>query len=269
MFDGPLELPGRRLSWRSAGEGRPLLLLNGYAATAADWDPTFVEALTKCFRIISPDHRGMGDSTWGTDDEPLTIESMAADAEALLDHLSLGPAAVVGWSMGGFVAQRLALGAPTRVTAMALLSTDPGGPDAVLPPPEVRAQLADASGSPREQATRLLQLLFPAPVAARVDQEVGDLVAAARAELDPHVLVGQDAAIAAWYAEVPPPLPPDPPPVLVVAGDVDVVVPPANAALLAERWPGARVERFADAGHAVMAEYPTEVADLLTEFLAR
>lgn len=133
---GQLGIAGRAFSWHALGSGQPLLLVNGYAATAADWDPTFLAGLAEGFEVICPDNRGLGGSELGTAVE-LTIDSMAADLEALLDELAIEGLPVVGWSMGGFVAQRLATRAPERVTALGLLATDPGGEESVLAEPRV------------------------------------------------------------------------------------------------------------------------------------
>ncbi|HWM63777.1 MAG TPA: alpha/beta hydrolase [Solirubrobacterales bacterium] len=116
MFEpgGATEIDGRRLSWRSVGTGPPLLLVNGYAATAADWDPAALSALAESFEVVCPDNRGVGGSQLG-DPAELTIDSMAADLEALLDALEIERAPVAGWSMGGFAVQRLAVRAPHRI----------------------------------------------------------------------------------------------------------------------------------------------------------
>jgi pimeloyl-ACP methyl ester carboxylesterase len=261
-----VEHRGRRLAWRWSGAGPTLLLLQGYGGTATDWDPTFLAGLTETFRVVRPDPRGIGDSTLGDPDdpcEPLTVASMADDALAVLDASGGGVAVVVGWSMGGFVAQALACAAPERVAGLALISTDAGGPDALLADPEVWASLVDDSGTPRQQASRLLHLLFPMPLADSVEAEVGDLVAKARAALDPGVLRRQEGAIDEWHVARPPAVPSVVPPPVVVAGSDDVVIPAANAALVAARWPGARTVTFAGAGHAVMAQRPAEVVDLI------
>jgi pimeloyl-ACP methyl ester carboxylesterase len=192
---------------------------------------------------------------------------MAADLEALLDALEIERARVAGWSMGGFAVQRLAVHAPHRVEAMALLSTDPGGGAAVPADPEVWAKLVDHSGTPREQATRLISLLFPPGRAVEIDRRFGDLVAAARAELSTAALEAQERAMAAWHEEDPPAPGPVAPPALVLHGSEDVVVPPANAGALAARWPGARVEPIAGGGHAFMAQEPQRLADLMISFL--
>lgn len=247
----------------------PLLLINGYAATAADWDPTFVGALGRSFELILADNRGVGTAPLGELDAPLTIETMAADLEALLDAREIEKLPVAGWSMGGFIAQTLAARSPQRVEALVLLSTDPGGPDAVLAEPAIWARLADDSGTPREQATRLISLLFPPSMAAEIDRQFGDVVAAARAELSPAVLSAQIAAMEAWHASEQPRPPASAPPVLIAHGDADFVIPAANADRLADVWPDCRVERFAGGGHAFMAQEPERIADLITSFLLR
>jgi pimeloyl-ACP methyl ester carboxylesterase len=263
---GTVARGARQIGWRRVGGGAPLVLLNGYAATAADWDPGFLDALSAPFELVLIDHRGMGTSSWGDDAELLTIEAMAADVVAVLDALGLARVPVVGWSMGGFVAQALAAGAPDRVQAMGLLGTDPGGPGAVLADPEVWAQLTDTSGSAREQATRLLQVLFPAALAAELDEQVGALVADGRAALDHHVLRAQEAAMAAWHRNEPVALG-DRPPTLVAAGRLDAVIPPANAALLAERWHAPAPTLYDGGGHAFMAQVPQELAAELIDHL--
>ncbi len=186
---------------------------------------------------------------------------MAADALALLDALGIERTVVVGWSMGGFIAQALAATAPARVGSLALLSTDPGGPDCVDAAPRVLARLTDSSGTPREQASRLLSLLFPPNLAASADANFGELVAAARAALPEPVMRAQEEAMRAWHAR-PEPLPAIDPsiPTAIVHGALDEVIPLANAELLACLHPGARVEILAATAHAPMAQDPGAVA---------
>jgi pimeloyl-ACP methyl ester carboxylesterase len=258
----------RELGVRTLGDGPPLVLLNGYSGTAADWDPRFLTTLGASHTVVAPDHQGMGTSTAG-DLERLTVDSMADDVLLLVDHLGAERVCVVGWSMGGMVAQSFALRHPGHVSALVLLGTDGGGPEAVVADPEVWSRLVDHSGSARDQATRLLHLLFPSEVAASVDRMFGDVVAGARAVLSPEVLAAQERAIAGWHAVDPgrPRLPV--PPVLVATGSEDVVIPPANADLVAERWGADRVERFAGGGHAFMAQEPEALGTLITSFLAQ
>ena len=253
--------PGRTIAWTAIGDGPPLLLVNGYAATGADWDPSFLGLLAARHRVIGPDNIGLGASRLADDETVGGAEGMAADMLALLDALEIERTAVVGWSMGGFVAQSLARSAPARVSALGLISTHTGGPDCVNGPPQVAHELVDHSGSPREQATRLISLLFPPDRAAEADERFGEIVAAARAELPERVLFMQEETLSEWHGR-PDPLPLSDPsiPVAVVHGSVDTVVPPGNAEVLARFHPGAEVTIVADCAHAPMALEPDAVA---------
>jgi pimeloyl-ACP methyl ester carboxylesterase len=253
--------PGRTITWTVVGEGSPLLLLNGYAATGADWDPSFLGLLAARRRVICPDNVGLGRSVLADGEKVGGAEGMAADALALLDSIGIERLAVVGWSMGGFVAQSLARSAPERVAALGLISTHTGGPDCVDADPAVFRTLIDHSGTPREQASRLISLLFPPAVAPEADERFGEIVAAARAALPERVLLMQEEALVAWHGRPGSLALLDPAiPTAVVHGGADTVVPPANAAVLARFHPGATVEILAGCAHAPMAQEPKAVA---------
>ena len=268
QMQGSVARDGRDIGWQSVGDGPPLLLLNGYGGTAADWDPNFLAALAERFEVVLPDNRGMGTSTWGDDEEPLTLASMADDVLALADALALRTFSLVGWSMGGFIAQTLVAKAPERVTGLGLLGTDAGGPDAVLAEPEVWARLIDSTGSPREQATRLLGVLFPPELAAELDAQVGGVVAEARAVIDHRVLRAQEAAMDAWHATDLTLPGGTRTPTLVACGALDQVIPPQNAAKLAERWSATMPITYEGCGHALMAQVPVDLGSHLTVHLA-
>ena len=256
-------MEGRTVAWRRLGDPAlpPLLLLNGYAATSLDWDPAFLDRLGEGWDVIAPDNRGMGGSDLGEGE--LTIAGMADDAIAVLDALGLERAAVAGWSMGGFVAQELAAGAPQRVSSLALMATDPGA-EAERASPEVWAELTDHGGDPTEQARRLLGLLFPPDFARAIFEQFGDVVAAARAALDPAALDAQERAMEAWH-EAPglDRLEEIALPSVVITGELDRVIPPGNAELLAGAIPGAGSHALSGCGHALMAQQPARAAELI------
>jgi pimeloyl-ACP methyl ester carboxylesterase len=170
---------GAQLVYRRIGLGPPLLVLNGFGATSADWDPFFINGLASCHELILLNNRGIGGST--DDGQPFDIAKLAADAAHAIEMLGLERASVMGWSMGGFVAQALALRCPDRINKLVLLSTDSGGIEADLAAPDVWSKLIDTSGTPNEQARRLLLLLFPKDVAESFYRQFGNMVAAARA----------------------------------------------------------------------------------------
>jgi pimeloyl-ACP methyl ester carboxylesterase len=263
--EGSVEVrPGRTIAWAAVGDGPPLLLLNGYAATGADWDPVFLGGLAAHFRVITPDNVGLGRSTLAEGEAVGGVAGMTADSIVLLDALGIERAAVVGWSMGGFVAQALAREAAGRASALGLISTHPGGADTVDAAPGVFQVLIDHSGTPREQATRLLSLLFPPDRAGEADERFGDQVAAARAVLPEPVLSMQEEAIVDWH-DRPTSLPVLDPavPTAIVHGGSDTVVPPGNAEALARLHPGARVTVLPECAHAPMAQEPAAVAEAI------
>ena len=124
------------LAYRSFGHGRPLVLIQGSGAAMDVWDPLMIAGLAAERRVIVFDYRGVGGST---DDPsvPMTIDLLAQDTAGLIKVLHLGRADVLGWSLGGYVAQRLVELHPKRVRRLVLLSTDPGGSNAVLAAPDI------------------------------------------------------------------------------------------------------------------------------------
>jgi pimeloyl-ACP methyl ester carboxylesterase len=262
-----LQVNGAQIAYRRVGNGRALMILNGFAATGADWDPSFIDRLASSNQLILLDNRGIGRST--DNGRPFGIAQLADDAARVIEMLGIERANVVGWSMGGFIAQTLALQQPRRINKLILLSTDPGGADADLASAAVWSQLIDMSGTPHEQARRLLSLLFPSDVAESIYRQFGDIVAAARAQLSPDLVNRQAAAMDAWHRTgIGDGLREINVPVLIATGTADIVIPPSNALRLVNAIPGAWLAQFNGGGHAFMAQYPRPLANLINSFLA-
>ena len=109
---------GLTIAFEEAGAGEPVLLLQGIGVAGNGWRPQ-LDGLADRFHLVAPDNRGIGGSAPGE----VSIEAMAADAFGLMDHLGWDRAHVVGHSMGGVIAQQLALDAPSRVKSLSLLCT--------------------------------------------------------------------------------------------------------------------------------------------------
>jgi pimeloyl-ACP methyl ester carboxylesterase len=262
-----IPVDGARIAYRRVGSGRPLVMLNGLAATSADWDPSFIDALASANELVLLDNRGIGAST--DNGAPFDIARLADDTARVIEGLGFERAGVLGWSLGGFVAQTLALRRPAVVDKLVLLSTDPGGPHAKLASPAVRSQLTDMSGTPHEQARRLLSLLFPGNLAESIYSEFGDIVAAARERLSADLVRRQAVAMDEWHRDgVGSALADINVPVLVAAGTEDIVIPTSNALALVNAIPAAWLAQFKDGGHAFIAQYPRPLADLINAFLA-
>lgn len=271
LDSGSSPAPDGPVAWRATGEGAPLILINGYGGDAAGWDPGFLEHLGSHNRVICPDNRGIG----ATPPLPegageLTVERLATDVVALMDDLGIERAAIAGWSMGGFIAQTLAADHPDRVEALVLIGSDAGGELSVSGEREAFLALIDQSGTPRERASRLIGLLFPEPTATAIDEEFGELVAAAQAALDPATLAAQQGVMASWHrTPCGPRLERISAPVLCAHGAEDVIIPAANSDALAAAIPGAWKAIFPGAGHALMAMEPARLAALIGVFCDR
>lgn len=258
---------GAQLVYRRFGKGRPLVVLNGFGATSSDWDPSFIDRLASSNELILLNNRGIGGST--DDGQPFDIAKLADDAARVIETLGIERTSVMGWSMGGFIAQAVAVQQRTRIDKLVLLSTDPGGIEADLASPAVWSGLIDTSGTPNEQAHRLLFLLFPNDVAESFYREFGDMVAAARAQLPVELLNRQSAAMDAWHRNgVASQLREIGVPVLIATGTEDIVIPASNALKLVNAIPGAWLAQFPHGGHAFVAQYPRALADLINSFLA-
>src|SRR5262245_7475444 len=257
---------GGQIVCRVIGKGLPLVVLNGFGATSADWDPSFVDRLASSNELILLNNRGIGGST--DDGQSFDMAKLADDTAHVIETLGLKRANVMGWAMGGFVAQALAVKYADRVDKLVLLSTDPGGGEADTALPDVWSQLLDTSGTPNEQARRLLFLLFPNDVAESFYREFGDIVAAARAQLSVELLNRQAAAMAAWHRNgLTSQLCNIRVPVFIATGTEDILIPASNALKLVNTIHGARLAQFPHGGHAVMAQYPRALADLINSFL--
>ena len=247
------------IKWESVGEGAPLLLIQGLGYGRWGWEP-IVPGLAARHRVVSFDNRGIGESD--KPEGPYTAAQMAGDALQVLDEAGIDRAHVLGASLGGMIAQELAVAAPERVDKLVLCCTTPGGPSTV-PMPEVTVQLfAEAQTLAPEIALRRFveNALGEDPPAGLVDELLARRVA------NPPDPAGWQAQAAAGIGfqgvegEIAAPT-------LVLGGTADNVVDHRNAEVLARRIPGARVELLAGAGHLFFWEQPDESVRIINEFL--
>jgi pimeloyl-ACP methyl ester carboxylesterase len=248
---------GVRIAYQVQGSGAPLVLLAGQANNHHWWDGVrgdFHTART----TITLDCRGTGDSD--APRLPYSTTEFARDVIRVLDELGIDRADVYGTSMGGRVAQQLAIHHPARVRALVLGCTSPGGRHSVERTDEVRRSLAHPD--PAEARRALLRLMYtPAWLAAHPGpcHTLGDPT------MPPHARRGHLSASDrhdAWDA-----LPRIQAPTLVLHGGDDLLNPTANAPLLADRIPGARLHVIPGARHAYFEEFRTTASPLVLDFL--
>ena len=148
---------GITIAYDVRGAGPPLVLIMGYRLSSLAWPLDFVEALAERFTVVLFDNRGTG-----TSDKPTfgyEISNMAKDVGGLLDHLEIARANVLGYSMGGAIAQEFVRQFPDRVLGLVLCATMCGGPRAVYASPPVVRVMRELDGlKPEEIARRIWRL---------------------------------------------------------------------------------------------------------------
>lgn len=256
---------GHELYITRTGVGPPLLLIQGLGGHSAHWGTRFPELLAERLELIAFDHLGTGRSGWL--ESALSIRGMADDGAALLAELEVDRAHVLGLSMGGMVAQALALAHPERVGRLVLMSTSPSASRGVMMPPATLEALSSAwtSGDPERALRTAFEVNVSAEYAARGDALEEWRPIAADHPVSLEVLGAQIAAIRDHDALDD--LAQLEPPTLVVHGTDDQVLPVGNADLIAEAVPRARLERFEGIGHLLYLEQPDRAAELVIEFL--
>ena len=246
---------GTRIAYYERGQGPPLAMLMGTASTMSEWDPALLRLLARDHRLVLFDYPGIGLSgPW----HGRGFDSLADATAALMDAIHLRRAGVLGWSMGGFVAQRLAIRHPARVSRLVLAGTNPGGDRTVLG--TRRAQEIDSEPHPSE--AQILGELYPPNRQGAARRFVRRLARAARGgEIPDDFQVPAATARAQVAAEDPwlrsnlnyRQLATVAVPTLVAGGSSDPVVPPPNPRRIAARIPDAELRIFPGA-HAFLFE---------------
>jgi 3-oxoadipate enol-lactonase len=252
------------------GAGTPLILLQGAGVIGEGWRPQ-IDALRDQYAIAAPDNRGIGRSTYRA--SALTIGDMASDVLAIADTEGFDRFHLAGHSIGGLVAQEIALRARHRVLTLALLCTFERGAQASrLTPAIVWKGLRTRIGTRKMRRQAFMELVLPGAYLARVDREA---LALKLATLFGHDLADQPAIVMKQLgaasrfdgssrlqelAGIP---------TLVVSARHDAIALPEFGRALAARIPGARYVEIADGGHAVTIQCADQVNALLSEHLAR
>ncbi|HUC00714.1 MAG TPA: alpha/beta hydrolase [Solirubrobacterales bacterium] len=255
---------GIELYWERTGDGEPLLLIQGMSGTRAAWGRPFLGALEQSFSCIAFDNRGIGGST--AVEEPFTISELAADAAGLLDALEIERAHVLGISMGGMIAQQLALAHPERLLSLTLGCTYCGGPGSQVMDGADFQQLAEAMASGDEQRVfRAMWELNLSPGFRADESRYAEFVAMAEAVPVPQQTVQlQLQAIAAHDTQAR--LPELQTPTLVIHGTTDRILPYPNGELIASLLPNAHLQTLEDVGHMFWWEQPTRSAELIRAY---
>ena len=265
-----INVGGTAFAYRDLGPrgGVPLVLLNHWGAVLDNFDPRIVDGLACKHRVIATNYRGIG-ASGGT--APVTIDEMARDAIALIRALGFEKVDLLGFSLGGFVAQDVALKAPGLVRKLILTGTGPAGGKgidkvgAVSWPLMIKGLLTlrdpklylffTSTANGRQAAKAFLKRLKE----RKADRDKGPT---------PGAFLRQLKAIKAWGRQAPQDLGRIKIPVLIANGDNDIMVPTVNSTDLAERIPGAQLVIYEDAGHGGIFQYHADFVPKALSFLS-
>jgi 3-oxoadipate enol-lactonase len=254
---------GPDLNYVRRGSGEPLLLIQGMSGNHLSWGEPFLTELERDFDLVAYDHRGVGHSSRVTD--PFTIAELAEDAAALMAALGWDSAHVVGISMGGMVAQELALIHPQLIRTLTLGCTYCGGAGSALASSEVAAKLAEAMMSgDRERAIATSYEVNISP-GYGADQSAYSTFYEMATVLPTPVPVIMLQAQAVQTHDTLDRLGDISAPTLVIHGTADEMLPYSNAVLIASRIPDAQLETLEDVGHMFWWEQPERSAELVRE----
>ncbi len=251
------------IAYKVFGKGDPLLLIMGYSATMDLWAIDVLKELASQYKVIIFDNRGMGKTT--ASDKEFTIELFADDTRSLLDALGIERAHVLGWSLGTYIAQELALRHPDWVEKVILYAGDCGGKEAIYPSSEILDLLRDTSAPTQERGKKLLTTLFPQkwlkehPDPRTYFPEITETSS-------PENIERQYQAWQNWkgthsrLAKITQPT-------LLITGANDINTPWQNSVMMVNLIPGAWLVQLKGGGHGVMYQYPKKFSRIVLTFL--
>ena len=265
-FLGPIRtVPVGALSmaYRQFGSGPELLMIAGQAGPMSIWPASTLAALADHFHVTIYDNRDLGNTT--DTSGPFALTDLADDAAGLITALELDRPAVFGWSMGGEIGLLLAVRHPNALSSLAITGATPGGPNSVLPSPDL--QECQASETPQCDLLAMLFSATPAGTEATA-RFIENFRMVPQEPLVPGTATKYDRAERAFWSGDEPDLDAISVPVLVMNGEADPAAPSANATYIAERiGDNARLEIDPGTRHGWFIEHPDRFLELMTDFL--
>ena len=254
------------IAYKTFGKGGPLLLISGSGLVMDAWEPSILRNLSTNHTVIAFDNRGVGNTTTGN--RPFSIQQFAGDTAALLDALKVQKADVLGFSMGSFIAQELALSHPEKVKKLILYGATCGGKDGIPQNPEVVRILSDFVDNRAQSIDKILSVTFP-PEWLKSHPNVR--LPQSKEIISSDTLKQQFHVVQDWFATdwngVCSQLLKLSVPTLVITGTKDVSVPTANSLIIVQKIPGAWLVQIKGAGHGLMYQYPKQFSKIVKTFL--
>lgn len=258
-----IDISNAKIAYKIFGSVEPLIMCTGYASTMDLWSTKLINELQKNFTVILFDYRGMGYSK--NMSGSFSINTLADDVYMIMNKLNIRKTNIIGWSMGGFVAQMFAINHADRVNKLILYATNCGGTDTINPTEEISRILSNPSSSPAE----LLGTLFPDSWLS-THNKPWEYLPEVEEPYNTETVKLQYDAVQDWLKpgggsagllhkfDIP---------VLIVCGSEDKVVPHKNSYNLSELISSSILTVVEGTGHGLMYQLPEDFANYVMNFL--
>jgi pimeloyl-ACP methyl ester carboxylesterase len=271
------------VAYKMFGKGDPILLFNGASDSMDAWDQSLLTGLSSNHTVIVFDQRGIANTTIGS--KPYTYQQIADDTAGLLDALKIPKADVMGYSLGSYLAQQLAMTHPDKVDSLVLVASSCGGKDHTPKPPEfikLQSDIVNKSLNNISITAEEIKSLSSASLGSgwiKLHPESLDIPAnitslqQLKPGLPPEIANNQNNMGKHWednpnWSGTCDELAKLAKSTLVMTGtDDDKYQPYVNSLKIAEKIPGAWFVQIKDAGHAIVDQYPEEIGKILNTFL--
>lgn len=264
-----LKIPNGLVSYYSLGKGSPLIMLNGYGGHFYAWPIEFKKELSRHFEVFFINYREMGYST--SRDNQFTIPLLAQDIYQFIHELKLTNVSLLGFSMGGYVAQEFALNYSENLNLFILCATKLGGHKFIPNDPEILKKFSPSSASLEDEIESDLKLNFPLNEIERYREAQRERL---QCRLLPETFITaeiklkQQTAISRWiddfkeekyakYAKI------NSKKNLIIAGLQDIIIPYQNSIVLSHQLQNSQTLFFDMGGHGILNQYPKEIAEFI------
>lgn len=259
-----------RVEYYQFGHGTPVVFIPGYATDVSSWNRDLLAVVARQHQVILINNRNVAGSL--SRSASYQCSDLADDTYLLIKKLNLNRPAIVGISMGGMIAQAVALKHPESIGQLILINTSIAGRRAVHPHPRVEKKLKSLPKNKIGFYASAVDLFFPPQYKMQMAYSLAanrflpkqrtDINAARVMPQQLRLVMGwlDNDAAASKLEKLHLP-------VLVMNGEADIVIPPKNSEILANTIPGARLVRWKDGGHAMIYQYPLEIGDEINRFI--
>jgi len=253
------------ISYKKIGTGPHILLITGFSASMNNWNATLINNLSKNHNVTMFDNRGIGSTTNGT--KNFTIHQFAQDTIGLMKALNINKTDIMGFSMGSYIAQDIALTNPEKINKLVLYAPVCGGPEST-PLHENLTKITLNSKNATEFYRGLVPLIFPKELIGNNQNVINNIAEKFPVNTSMDTIRNQFSALYSWnYKGVCDQIKNINTPTLIMVGTKDILNPPPNSLMMAEKIPDSWLIRIQGGGHAIMSQNVSKIATVIDAFL--